>query len=252
MIRLAALAICVLAGSVRADPEDDRKVAPCRPTVTCTADLAPPGTLEIELGYQLRRIDEGSVYEHGVPLLAKMPFTTWLEAQLGSNGYTVTPMGSYFDNVTAGAKLHLLDQAGARPSIALTVTASIPTASQRGYTRIYDLFVTAHASKDYGSLHLDWNVGVDAWQLAGPTSAQPFTALAATYAVTPRTGVTLEPHYFADASPIAPRDVGLVAAATYSLRSWLVVDVAADVVVAAQASATLLVGVSLAPIRVAR
>lgn len=31
-------------------PVDDDRVLPCRPTIACTADLVPPGTLELETG----------------------------------------------------------------------------------------------------------------------------------------------------------------------------------------------------------
>jgi len=220
--------------------------------VTCTADLAPPGTLEVEVGDQLRRIGSGGGNQNATPILIKLPLATWIEAQLGTNGYTVAPGARYLDNITAAAKLHVFDQVGQRPSIAFTIAASVPTAAQQGYTRTYDLFATAHASKDYGELHLDWNVGVDAWRVEGPVSYQAFTALAAAYAITKRLSAAIEPHYFSDAAPLAPRDVGAIAAIAYAVRPWLVIDGAFDAVLADQGSIAGLVGVSLAPVRVWR
>jgi hypothetical protein len=228
---------------------DDLRVAPCRPTLACTADLVPSGTLELELGYQLRRTDDSAIYQHSTPVLIKLPLASWIEAQLGTNGYTITPTAHYLDNITTGAKLHLVDQAGQRPSLALTVTASVPTASQQGYTRAYDLFASGHASNDYGKLHLDWLVGLNAWQLDGPVSYQGWTALAATYPLTDRLSAMLEPHYFTDAAPIAPRDAGVMAAVAYAIRPSLVIDTAVNVVLANEGSVTWLLGISLAPVR---
>ncbi len=233
----------------RADAPDDRHVSPCRPTVTCTADLAPPGTLEIELGDQLRRVDNGGALEETTPFLVKLPLAHWVEVQLGGNGYTVAPGAHYFDNATVGAKLHVVDQGGQRPSLALTVTASIPTVAQRGYTRSYELFAVAHASKDYGKVHLDWNVGLALLQLEGSVVTQRFTAIAASYPLTGRLSATVEPHYFSDADPAAPRDIGAIAAIGYTIRPWLVLDGAVDVVFADQASVAGLAGVSIAPVR---
>jgi hypothetical protein len=222
----------------------DDRVVPCRPTVTCTAELAPPGELEVELGYQLRRVSDH--FEHAAPLLIKLPIASWVEAQLATD-YAVTPTAHYLDNIVAGGKLHVLDQRGPWPSFAVTLAAGFPTFVQQGYTRAYDLFATAHASKDYGKLHLDWNAGIYAWQIQGPVHYQPFTALAASYALSSRLSVALEPHYFAYALPLAPRDGGAIAAVGYALRPWLVFDAAVDVVFADQSSVAGIAGVSVAP-----
>jgi hypothetical protein len=247
---------CLLASAsvVRADdtsaasPSDDVHVAQCRPTVTCTADLASPGTLELEIGGQLRWQDGGGT-QLTTPFLAKLPLAHWLEVQLGTNGYTRADAASYVDNVVGGAKLHLLDQTAARPSVAVTASVAVPTLAQRGYVRAYDLGLVAHASKDIGDLHLDVNMGVAVDELGGPRAYQPFAALAATYAITKRLSLALEPHYFADASPSAPRDVGAIAALELAVRGWLVVDCALDAVGWDQRSLAAIAGVSLAPVR---
>jgi hypothetical protein len=217
--------------------------------VTCTAELAAPGTLELELGYQLRRVSADGASQHTTPILLKLPLATWIEAQVGSNGYTAAPGARYVDNLNVGAKLHLLDQAGQRPSLAVTLTASVPGVSQQGYLRAYDLFAVGHASKDYGALHVDGNVGLQVWRLEGPTATQGFAAVAASYALSGQLGVTVEPHYFTRAAPLAPRDLGAIAALTYTVRPNVVIDVAAAVVVDEQPSVAGLVGVSLAPLR---
>ena len=115
--------------------------------------------------------------------------------------------------------------------------------------RTYDAGLVAHASKDVGDLHLDANVGVAVDQLGGPRAYQPFAAIAATYALTKQLSIALEPHYFADASPSAPRDVGAIAAIEYAVRGWLVVDCAIDAVGWDQRSLAAIAGMSIAPVR---
>jgi hypothetical protein len=99
-------------------------------------------------------------------------------------------------------------------------------------------------------VHVDANAGLYAWQLEGPVSYQGFAAVAASYATPSRASVTAEPHYFSDAAPIAPRDAGAVGALAYTVRPWLVVDGAVDVVLTGGGSVAGLLGLSLAPVRV--
>ena len=227
---------------------EDAVVVPCRPTVTCTADLAPPGTLEIELGYQLR-LPEAGATQQSVPVLAKLPLRKWLELQLGTNGFTRAGPARYVDNLVLGAKLHLRDQTATWPSLAVTVSASVPTVAQRGYVRAYDAAVVIHASKDVGHLHLDANVGLTADDLGGGRALQPWAAVAATWPVTKRVAIAVEPHYFADAAPLAPRDGGAIVALEVAARGWLIVDGAVDAVGWGPRSVAAIVGVSIAPAR---
>jgi hypothetical protein len=243
MHRLAMVVWIALPSETRADDQ----VLPCRPTITCTAELAAPGTLEVELGYQLRRAD--GAFADATPVLIKLPVSHELEIQLGTNGYIHTDEASYVDDVVAGVKFHAIDQTEQRPAFAVTASLSIPTVAQRGYVQNYDLALTGHASKDVGSLHLDFNIGLMIDQLEGPRAEQPWIALAATYAVTKTFAVALEPHYFADAAPLAPRDAGVIAAVELAARGWLVVDAAVDAIGWDQRSLTAIVGLSIAPVR---
>jgi hypothetical protein len=92
-------------------------------------------------------------------------------------------------------------------------------------------------------------VGLIIDQLDGPRAKQPWIALAATYAVTKTFGVAIEPHYFADATPLAPRDAGVIAAVELAVRDWLIVDGAVDAIGWDQRSLTAIVGLSIAPVR---
>ncbi len=144
-------------------PTDDDSALPCRPTVSCTADLASPGLIEAEVGTQLRSVD--GELQVTTPILLKLTLAEWLQLQVGSNGFTYlggAPSSHYVDNLTLGAKLHLVGQDGLRPSLSVSASLSIPTVAQDGYTRAWDALVTGYASKDLGWLHLDLNVGLQA------------------------------------------------------------------------------------------
>jgi hypothetical protein len=117
------------------------------------------------------------------PFLLKQTLATFLQLQVGSNGYTVVtdPSSSqlrYVDNVFFGPKFHVQDQGDVWPSLAMSAEASLPSFRTDGESRNDDAFVTAYASKDVGFVHVDWNVGVDVWRVDQPSVAQAFTALA--------------------------------------------------------------------------
>jgi hypothetical protein len=210
-------------------PNADDSTRPCRPTVSCTADIAKPGALEIEAGALYAKTGEPRL---GVfPFLLKQTLTELVQLQVGSSGWSVVvgpPSAHWLDNVFFGPKLHLLDQGDIAPSLALTAQLSVPTFRSEGYVRNDDAFFTAHASKDIGRLHVDWNVGVDLWRVDDSPMVQEFTALALSTALPPPFGVALEGYYFTDAAPLAPRDGGLRGALSATIRSWLVVDAGGD------------------------
>jgi hypothetical protein len=203
---------------------------PCRPTVSCTAELTTPGTLELEEGTLFSHLG-GEALSATAPLLVKQTLTTWLQLQIGSNGYTVLarPPAHYLDNLYFGPKLHLLDQGKIAPSVALAAQLGLPTFDAAGYARHDDAFFTAFASKDIGALHVDWNVGAYVWGIDAGTQTQWFTALALSTAVSSVVGVALEGYGFTDAPPLASRDGGVRAAVSFTLRPWLVADAGGDV-----------------------
>jgi hypothetical protein len=183
---------------------------PCRPTVSCTADIVAPGALEAEVGAFYARLG-GDDRQWSYPFLLKQTFTRLLQLQLGSNGYTVlhsspVPVARHVDNLIVGPKFHVVDQGDVVPSLALSSQASVPVFASGNN----GVFFTGHASKDIGSLHADWNVGLDVWwgDVAGDVSPQPFTALALSASPFAPFGVALEGYFFGAAQPYAPRDGG--------------------------------------------
>ena len=204
---------------------------PCRPTISCTADITAPGTLEIEAG-EVYSGASGGAHAASFPLQLKQTLTPLVQLQAGTNGYTFlgpSPRARYLDNVVLGPKLHLLDQGDGWPSLALSAQLGLPTFAADGYTRSDDAFFTAYASKDLGALHVDFNVGLDVWQLGSAAQPQEFAALALSTALSSLFGVALEGYAFSDAAPVASRDGGVRAALGFTARPWLVVDTGGDV-----------------------
>jgi len=198
------------------------KALPCRPTVSCTADLAAPGTLEVEAGWLTAKGDFGST--KNAPMLVKLTLTKLVQLQVGSNGPTfVEPSRAlYFDDVLVGAKLHLTDQSKTGPSFAVTALVGIPT-----YNGL-EAFVTGHASKDLGPIHADVNLGISEYQLDTTPVSQGFGAIALSTSLPPPFGVALETYYFTDAAPI-PHDGGVRLALSATPKPWLVFDFGGDV-----------------------
>jgi len=209
-------------------PNVSDHAVPCRPTVSCTADLASPGTLEVEAGYYFQRNND-AVASRNFPFLFKQTLNKILQLQVGSNGLTVlTPgggMSPYFDNVVAGAKLHLGDQGKIAPSLAITALVGIPI-----HTNLAVL-VTGHASKDMGPIHADANVGLMASTLNADNSpvSQAFFAVALSTTLPPPFGIALESYYFSDAPPMYPHDGGVRMAISVTPKPWLVLDFGGDV-----------------------
>jgi hypothetical protein len=200
--------------------------------VSCTADIVAPGAFEAEVGGFYSKLG-GEDRLWAYPFLLKQTFTKLLQVQVGSNGYTVlrsspsVPIARHVDNLIVGPKLHLLDQQTLVPSLGLTAQASVPVFA----TGHDGAFLTAHASKDMGPIHVDWNVGADVWWGAGggEPAAQPFTALALSASPTPPFGFAVEGYVFGDAQPYTSRDGGVRAAVTLTPRPWMVFDFGGDV-----------------------
>jgi hypothetical protein len=214
-----------------AEAPDDRDSAhPCRPTISCTADLTSPGTLEVEAG-ELASVTRAGAQQASFPVQLKQTFTTLVQLQVASNGYTFagpSPRAHYLDNVVIGPKLHLVDQGPLVPSLALSAELGLPTFAATGYALHDDAFVTAYASKDFGPVHADLNVGLDAWQLDASVRPQVFTALALSTPLTSWLSVAVEGYVFSDASPAASRDGGVRVALGLTARPWLVLDLGGD------------------------
>jgi hypothetical protein len=247
-----AALLLLAAGPARAAgwPGDRDTAMPCRPTISCTAELASPGTLELEAGYIYRRLAGGTA-ERNTPFLLKLTVLPWLQVQVGSNGYTVSQGAAparFFDNVIGALKFHVFDQKGLRPALALSGAVSLPTAAgQEGYVRYYDATFTGHLSKDFGRVHADLNGGLNVLRLEDHPLYQGFGALAVSMSLIAPFGVAAEGYLFTDAAPVASRDTGILFAITHSPRKWLVFDIGVDEGLAPARAYSVFTGVTVIP-----
>jgi hypothetical protein len=229
----------------------DQQALPCRPTIACTADIVPPGSVELEMGYLFRKLHDPAI-QHSVPILGKLTLTEWLQLQIGGNGPTFAnaPVAMrYLDDLVAGLKLHLIDQDRRTPAIATSLELSSPVSRSPGFTRSYDLLYTLFVTKDFAWLHADLNIGFNLWGLDGATRPQPWVALALSVALPRGFTVMAESYYFLDAAPIAPEDGGFLAALAYAPRPWIVLDAGGDVgYFQSLRSFSLFAGATIAPV----
>jgi hypothetical protein len=214
-----------------APPDDETTSLPCRPTIACTADIVKPGLFELETGILFRRL--GSTRQWTFPFLAKLTLTSFMQLQVGSNGYTTQFDGAparYFDNVSPGVKFHLLDQGLVLPSLSLSGAVGVPVIEhQQGFIPADDAFFIGYITKDFGRLHADLNLGLNDWGIDSSPRAQEWGALALSAPLPPPFGVMIEFYYFTDAAPFAGRDGGWLFALSVSPRPWLVFDFGGDI-----------------------
>jgi hypothetical protein len=246
----ALIAACGPSAAAAGLLDRDDKALPCRPTIACTADLVPPGVVELETGYLYRRLGNRA-HQHSAPFLLKLTLFEWAQLQLGSNGPVLASAPAparFFDDLTLGLKLHLIDQDDQTPSLSLSAAASLPLGEAEGYLRTWDLLAVLYVTKDLGWLHADLNLGLNLWRLEATPLPQPWVALALSVALKYGLGPMLEVYYFADAAPVSASDGGVLAALSWSPRSWLVLDLGGDVaLVAATRTVSAFVGATFAP-----
>jgi len=232
---VTAASLLIAAGGsfrgARAEIVPQDQALPCRPTIACTADIVPAGTVELEAGV-LRRQFPGDGAQWTAPFLIKLTVTPRLQIQIGSNGYTISRgehvPAQYLDDVTIGSKIHLADQTVYWPSLSISASVSVPTFQRMGYLRTYDLLLALYATKDLGPLHIDLNAGLNLWRIEGDPLPQGFLALATSAMVTGPLAAMVELYGFSDAAPVATRDAGVLLAAAWSMRTWLILDAGSD------------------------
>lgn len=224
---------------------------PCRPTIACTADFVPPGDLEIESGYLLRRLSDGTL-QHSTPVLVKLTLARFVQLQLGTNGgiFASGPVpASYLDDIVAGFKWHLHDQDRRFPSLSFSTEVSLPTPAQPKILQTYDVLLTAYVTKDFGRLHADLNLGLNLWRADQPLLLQAWIALALSTELPRHFTIMAEGYAFTDAAPIAPRDTGLLVAVAFTPRSYVTFDVGGDVGLGATRQLSAFVGMTVIPLR---
>jgi hypothetical protein len=230
---IAALATTARTGAADG-PNDQDKAQPCRPTITCTADIVAPGAFEFEVGGQ--QSNPGGLSQWSFPVLLKQSLTPWVQLQVGSSGYTLVHDATtiqFLDNVFVGPKFQLTrqtsqtGQTGILPSLSVSGQVSFPTFPEDGYDRHWNLFFVGYVSKDVGPIHIDANAGVDFWHLDA-LRTQAFVSGVLSKSLPANLTLDAEVYYFADQAPVVSRDGGVRGVLQWAPRPWLVVDAGAD------------------------
>ena len=228
--RLCLLATLGVASSARGSgfPDATYKTLPCRPTIACTADLVPPGSVELETGALRRRTPEGVV--HTVPLLFKLTLLEDLQLQLGTNtAYSrLDGRSGRFEDGYGGVKLRVARQTPWRPALGVSLLGDAVTLPARG-SSAYGGLLTLFATKDFAWLHVDLNLGVNRWWSMGAHATQPFVALALSTELGAGFGVMAEGYAFGDAAFVQPKDAGLLSALTWAPVPYWMFDAGSDV-----------------------
>lgn len=236
------LAVCQTTAA-SADEEPLPRVLPCRPTISCSADIVPPGAIEVEAGYAGRHVRGGGVI-HAEPVLFKVTLFPWLQAQVGSSGLLLASgepspklyLFDYVDDFTYGLKVHVADQSEDLPSVAASAALGVPSfepsdAIPYAYNASFWVYVSKDfgAPGDAGSVHVDLNGGFNVWAFELPArSVQGFAALAVSVALKWHLGVMGEVYGFQDAGLVSPKDAGLLAGLSYSPVPWVMFDLGGD------------------------
>ena len=211
---------------------NEKLLLPCRPTIACTAELAPAGVLQLEGGYLRRALAQG-VTQQSSPFLLKLTLLDWLEAQMGSNGFTVAngiAPARYFDNVQIGFKGRAKWRRSL-PTLGASVQLALPTPGiQTGYLKATDLLVTGYLTYILpADVEADLNAGGNAFGIDGSLKAQPWAALALSRDLPAGLTAMVEGYRFAPARPYAERDAGLLLALSWSAADWIALDAGGDV-----------------------
>ncbi|HEX7663082.1 MAG TPA: hypothetical protein VF407_01155, partial [Polyangiaceae bacterium] len=209
VVLASALFFC--ASNARADlPNDEDEALPCRPTIACTAQITKPGTSEIELGALSKRTSDGRSLT--TPFLLKFTLEEWLQIQVADNGFTHSTGADkedFFDEVSFGAKIHLAKETTFLPEVSLSAELAVPSYTGQPNAIVgYDAFFTGYATKNFGPVEADLNVGVTEFGIAKNAKTQGWSALALSLDLNLPVGVMGEIYEFTGAAPFAPRDAG--------------------------------------------
>jgi len=202
---------------------DEISAVPNRPTLATSGESVQRGVLEVEYGF------EGGRGHQNINGLVKFGLFKNLELRFLHNPYERDGGIAAMGDCGAGFKWKIFQQKGARPTVSLLYSAFLPTAGNGlgiGATSHQALILV---SKDFGKQHFDVNEGVNALGRvgAGGYDRSYFSALSWSTSFTKKWGATAEIAGFSRASADNPATLTLLAAPTYSPKSWIVFDAGA-------------------------
>ncbi len=244
------VALPLVSGSPAFADDDPPTVLPCRPTVACTAEIAPEGTLQVETGYAQRRASSSAVST--VPTLVMYSVTDRVQLQLGTNNAVVSEGGAtrVFDGALVGPKVVLLEQTDTTPAISMSALFAIPTRTGTdAVTKTTDAYLWAYASKDILGFHADLDVGANVLSVDDHPAVQGVAALSVSHDLIGGVGVMAEAYAFEGGGSYASHDGGILSAISIAATKRVMFDVGTDVGLYRDTRRmTLFAGITFAPI----
>src|SRR5438477_8759106 len=193
---------------------------PNRPTFSTTAESVQPGVFEIEYG-----LEAGHGHQN-INGLLKFGSTKNLELRFANNPIERDAGVAGRGDSGAGFKFKLFREEGWRPTFSVLYTATIPTATANVGAGALGHSAGILVSKDFGKHHFDFNETAQWLGRPGRSGFDRdyFTALAYSRGLRGKWGITAEVAGFSRANAATAASMTLMGAATYNLKSRLVLD----------------------------
>jgi hypothetical protein len=199
---------------------DEITAVPNRPTFSTTAEVVERGVLEVEYGMEAA---EGHQNING---LIKFGIFKNLELRFANNPFERDSAVSGFGDSGAGFKYRIISQKGMLPTFSILYTASFPTSTGTPGIGAMGHGVDVLVSKDFGKHHFDFNEGVRLLGRPGigGYDRNYFTAFDYAHPLPRKWGYTVEIAGFSRANAATPASMVLLLAATYNVKSRLILD----------------------------
>jgi hypothetical protein len=196
------------------------QAVPNRPSFSTTAESVQRGVFEIEFGLEAGKGHQNlnGLFKFGLTSHLELRFTNLpIERDAGIAGR---------GDSGVGVKFRILEQKGARPSLALLYNATLPTATAELGAGSIDHAAGLLLSKDFGAHHVDIN-GIAGW-LGRPESAgfdrNYFTAVSYCHPLRGKFALTAEIASFTRTNAETPASLLLLQALSYSPSPRVVWD----------------------------
>jgi len=199
---------------------DEITAVPNRPTFSTTAEAVQRGVWEVEYGL------EAADGHQNINGLIKFGVFKNLELRFANNPFERDSGVGGFGDSGAGFKYRIISQKGMLPTFSILYTASFPTSTGTPGIGAMGHGVDVLVSKDFGKHHFDFNEGVRLLGRPGigGFDRNYFTAFDYSHPLPGKWGYAVEIAGFSRANAATPASMVILLAATYNVKSRLVLD----------------------------
>jgi hypothetical protein len=207
-------------GQSQSQSANEITAVPNRPTFSTTAEAVQRGVLEVEYGL------EAADGHQNINGLIKFGVFKNLELRFANNPFERDAGVGGFGDSGAGFKYRIISQKGMLPTFSILYTASFPTSTGTPGIGAMGHGVDVLVSKDFGKNHFDFNEGVRFLGRPGigGYDRNYFTAFDYAHLLPRKWGYAIEIAGFSRANAATPASMVVLLAATYNVKSRLVLD----------------------------